>query len=100
MVALGENEISSEKTSTSNINFHTLDNSEINLISSLNSLSMIRELTLRCVNRLLIGNLNINSIGNRFDQLKETVLKHIEILILTETELDETFLGLSSTNMN
>ena len=100
MVSLGENEISSEKTSTSNINFHTLDNSEINLICSLNSLPMIRELTLRCVNRLLIGNLNINSIGNRFDQLKETVLKHIEILILTETELDETFLGLSSTNMN
>ena len=100
MVSLGENEISSEKTSTSNINFDTLGNSEINLISSLNSLSMIRELRLRYVNRLLIGNLNINSIGNRFDQLKETVLKHTEILILTETELDETFLGLSSTNMN
>ena len=100
MVSLGENEISSEKTSTSNINFDTLGNSEINLISSLNSLSMIRELRLRGVNRLLIGNLNINSIGNRFDQLKETVLKHTEILILTETELDETFLGLSSTNMN
>ena len=41
---------------------------------------------------VLIGNLNINSIRNKFDQLKDTVLKYIDILILTGTKLDETFL--------
>ena len=79
-----------------------MDNSEINLTyqfnsrsinnTSLNSLSEIRELRLRNINRVLIGNLNINFIRNKFDQLKDTVLKYIDILILTETEPDEMFL--------
>ena len=92
----------SEKTSTSNLNSGKLDNSEVNLTyqcnsrsinnTSLNSLSEIRELRLRNVNRVLIGNLNSNSISNKFDQLKDTALKYVGILILTETKLDETFL--------
>ena len=76
----------------------SLDNFEINLTYQcnsrpINSLSEIRELRLRNVNRVLIGNLNMNSIRNKFDQLKDTVLKYIDILILTETKLDETFLS-------
>ena len=72
-----------------------LDNTEINLTyesnsksinnASLNSLSELSELRLRSVNRVLIGNLNINCIRNKFDQLKGTMLKYIDILILTET---------------
>ena len=75
-----------------------MDNTEINLTyesnsrpinnSPLNSLSELSELKLRNVNRVLIGNLNINSIRNKFDQLKDTVLKYTDILILTETKLD------------
>ena len=42
---------------------------------------------------MIIGNLNINSIRNKFEQLKETVLKYVDILVVTETKLDETFLG-------
>ena len=90
----------SEKTSTSNLNSGKLDNCEINLTyqsnsrsinnACLNSLSEISELRLHNVNRVLIGNLNINSIRNKFDQLKDTVLKYIDILILTETQLGET----------
>ena len=56
--------------------------------ASLNYLSEIHELRLQNVNRELIG----NSIRNKFDQLKDTVLKYTGILILTETKLDETFL--------
>ena len=41
---------------------------------------------------MVIGNLNINSIRNKFEQLKETVLKYIGILLLTEAKLNETFL--------
>ena len=91
-----------EKTSTSNLNSEKLDNSEINLTyqsnsrsinnASLNSLSEISELRLRSVNRVLIGNLNINSIRNKFDQLKDSVWKYIDIYIFTEAKLDETFL--------
>ena len=78
------------------------DNSEINLTdqsssrsinnASLNSLSEVSELRLLNVNRILFGNLNINSIRNKFYQLKDTMLKYIDILILTETKPDETFL--------
>ena len=101
-MSLSEYTRSSEKSSTSNLNSEKFDNTEINLTyqsnsrsinnACLNSLSEISELRLHNVNRVLIGNLNINSIRNKFDQLKDTVLKYIDILILTETKLDETFL--------
>ena len=58
----------------------------------LDSLSEIREIRLRNINKVLIGNSNINSIRNKLDQLKYTVLKYIDVLTLTETKLDETFL--------
>ena len=57
-----------------------------------NSLSKIKELRIGNANKVIIGKLNINSIKNKFEQLKETVLKYIEILVVTETKLDETFL--------
>ena len=43
------------------------------------------------MNRLIIGNLNKNSISNRFDQLKLFVQGKVDILVVTETELDSTF---------
>ena len=57
-----------------------------------NSLSKIKELRIGNANKVIIGNLNINSIRNKFDQLKETMLKYIDIVVVTETKLDETFL--------
>ena len=43
------------------------------------------------MNRLIIGNLSINSISNKFDQLKLFVQGKVDILIVTETKLDSTF---------
>ena len=60
--------------------------------TALNSLSKIKELRFGNANKVIIGNLNINSIRNKFEQLKETVLKYIDILVVTETKLDEIFL--------
>ena len=57
-----------------------------------NSLSKIKELRVGNANEVIIGNLNINSIRNKFEQLKKTVLKYIDILVATETKLDQTFL--------
>ena len=100
-MSLSEYTRSSEKSSTSNLNSEKFDNTEINLTyqfnsrsinnASLNSLSELSGLRLRNINRVLIGNFSINSIRNKFDQLKDTVLKYIDILILTETKLDKTF---------
>ena len=43
------------------------------------------------MNRLLIGKLNINSISNKFDQLKLLVRGKVDILVIKETKLDSTF---------
>ena len=104
LVSLSKNTLSFEKINISNLNSEKLDNSEINLTypsnrsnsrsinnASLNSLSELSKLRLHNVNRVLIGNLNINSIKNKSDHLKGTALKCIDILNLTETKLDETF---------
>ena len=49
-------------------------------------------LRVKNVNRLIIGNLNINSTSNKFDQLKLFGQGgKVDILIVTETELDSTF---------
>ena len=41
--------------------------------------------------RLVIGNLNINSVSNKFDNLKLKVQGKIDILVLTETKTDLIF---------
>ena len=64
---------------------------EINNDEFLNPLSTIKNLRLSNVNRVVIGNLNINSLPNKFNQLKELVLKHVDILVLTERKLDDSF---------
>ena len=43
------------------------------------------------VNRLIIGQLNINSIRNKFEALKAIVSDNIDILVITETKLDSSF---------
>ena len=69
------------------------DQSEKKFINTTpNSLSKIKKIQIGNANKVIIGNLNINSIRNKFEQLKETVLKYIDILVVTETKLDETFL--------
>ena len=65
--------------------------SEINNDEFLDPLSTIKNLRLSNVNRVVIGNLNINSLPNKFNQLKELVLKNVDILVLTETMLDDSF---------
>ena len=59
--------------------------------ASLNPLLKIKNLRLSNVNRVVIGNLSINSFPNKFDQLKEIVLEYIDFLVITETKLDDTF---------
>ena len=43
------------------------------------------------MNRLLIDDLNINFMSNKFDQLKLHVQGKVDIFVITETKLDSTF---------
>ena len=52
----------------------------------------IKKLRFINVNKVIIGNVNINSFPNKFDQLREIMLKYVDVLVITETKLDDTFL--------
>ena len=65
-------------------------NKSIN-VTSPNLLFEFKKLRTRNPNKIIIGNLNINSLPNKFKQLKDIAMQHIDILVLTETKLDDTF---------
>ena len=44
--------------------------------ASLDALSTIKNLRLRSVNKVIIDSININSLPNKFEQLKKLVIKH------------------------
>ena len=50
----------------------------------------LNEMRKKNPNRIIIAHLNINSIRNKFEILKEVVGK-IDILLISETKLDDTF---------
>ena len=51
----------------------------------------MENLELKNDHRLVIGNLNINSIITKFDNLKLIIQDKIYILVITETKIDSTF---------
>ena len=55
-----------------------------------NNLNAIRK---RNINRLIIGQLNINSLRNKFESVVQRVTGNIDILIVSETKLDNIFPG-------
>ena len=56
--------------------------------------SEIENLRLRNINKVIIDNTNINSLPNKLDQLKELVMKHIDVFVITERKLDVLFFAI------
>ena len=71
--------------------FNAKLSNEMNNDEFLDPLSTVKNLWLSNVNRVVIGNLNISSLPNKFNQLKEIVIKYVDILGLTERKLDDYF---------
>ena len=72
------------------------DKSGINQLNSTNSEESLKNDTLNEIrkknsNRIITAHLNINSIRNKFEMLKEVVGTKIDILLISETKLDDTF---------
>ena len=42
-------------------------------------------------NRLVLAHININSIRNRFDNLVQQITNNVDILMISETKLDNSF---------
>lgn len=60
-------------------------------INSEDAFSILRNIRVKNVNKLMIGCLNINSLASKFDILKEIIGNHLDILVLVETKLDTSF---------
>ena len=60
-------------------------------IATDNDITLLDEIRTKNINRLIIGNLNINSLSSKFEQLKVSIQGKIDILIITETKLDDSF---------
>ena len=56
-----------------------------------NPYKVLRGVKISNVNRLIIGQLNINSVRNKFEALKSIVSGNLDILVLTESKLDDSF---------
>ena len=53
--------------------------------------SVLRRLRVNHPQQIIIGHLNINSIRNKFDSIKTMLTRNIDILMITETKLDDSF---------
>ena len=51
----------------------------------------LKSLRIRNLNKIVVGHLNINSIRNKFDFLAHQVKGNIDILMISEAKLDESF---------
>ena len=58
---------------------------------NVDDLELLKNIRLSNVNRLIIGQLNINSLRHKFDALKYIIGGNMDILVITETKLDTTF---------
>lgn len=56
-----------------------------------NANSILKNIRIKNVNKVIIGTLNINSLSSKFDDLKEIIGKHLDILTIQETKLDSSF---------
>ena len=75
---------------------HTESNISDAVASSPNNI--LKRIKASNVNRLIFGQHNINSLRNKFDDLKYLNMGNIDILIITELKLDATFPDSQFTN--
>ena len=66
-----------------------IQNQPSNLTKSNSNLHQVR---INNPSRIIFGQININSIRNKFAQLTYIVSNEIDILMVSETKLDDTFL--------
>ena len=72
---------------SSHLNF--LNNQKVS--PDIDDLSYLDILKVKNPHKIIIGDLNVNSISHKFDQLKGLLLGKVDILVVTETKVDASF---------
>ena len=86
---MGSSDNSIQKTDKANIELSDqCDNNKDKCDFDKSKLDKIRT---KNFHMLIIGNLNINSLSSKFDHLKLLIQGKVDILIITETKLDDSF---------
>ena len=83
-----------DTSSDSQSEYDSLSDGELSDENSENGESaddLLRKIRVKNVNRIVIGSLNINSLPNKFEQLKEIIGKNLDVLTIQETKLDSSF---------
>ena len=62
-----------------------------NHVHKINTNAELRFLRVKSLNKLIIGHSNINSLRNKFELLTHQIKDNIDILMISETKLDESF---------
>ena len=94
---LESNEIAPVFSNTESPTIHTLMNNSENTVEHPNikishdPYSILKDIRLKNVNRIIIGHLNINSVRNKFEMVSDLIRGSIDIFLISETKIDSTF---------
>ena len=89
---LNDDRITPTPVSSTNSSFDTTNSSSLeNPEAFKNAGEEIKNLKISNINRVVFGHLNINSLRNKFEDLKEIIKGNIDILIVSETKIDRSF---------
>ena len=69
----------------SNETYHTVT------LEGKDTLSILNELSSQNPERIIIGHLNINSLRNKFAEMKSMIQGKIDVFVVSETKTDESF---------
>ena len=83
------NTISVDQASTSPINLDDGDPSFDSNVTSSSVFNKLQSIRIKHVDKIIVANLNINSIAGKFDQLKYIIGNNVDILIVTETKIGD-----------
>ena len=59
--------------------------------SEIDAFNTLRDIRKKNINRIIFATLNINSVSRKFDQLQCIITGNIDVLVITETKLDDSF---------
>ena len=60
-------------------------------LKSIRDVQHLKNIRMRNMNRIIIGHLNVNSLKNKFESLQEQINGNVDILLISETKLDNSF---------
>ena len=79
----------SENSDVANTNVNISEDTESN--TSDNAIKILHEIRKKYIKNVIIGHLKINTLENKFEALKLIVTDKLDILVLVETKLDDSF---------